>query len=307
MSIETLPPQKQDLEAKDPTHSLELSIPVSAAERQYNGFVAEEGIKDSLDTSDTPLTTTQLKELQRLAEPTSETDPLEFVERLADLSPNERAQFDAYQIRQAEFAQDMDKIYQLKLEDPQEFKRRFNEATPANQGKFDAYEAREDAKRKAENPDVRIPKLSSDGETWVAPMADEMRALGESVISKEKLSALHEARSSSDPEMRKGFADTVKEMPVEDIIAMNKDASERRARAQEQAEAQSTNYLASVYRDSKSPNLQHQQAFQNEMHQWTPNQFRQYQAYAAEQHAIEANQQRKGWKRFVPKFLRRKK
>jgi hypothetical protein len=306
MSIEALPQQSPE-EAKDKTHALELSVPISAAERHYNGYTREGGIRDSLDTSDTPLTLAQLKELQRMAEPTSETDPIEFVERLADLSPKEHEQFDAYQLRQAEFAKDFDKIYQLKLTDPQEFQRRFKEATPGNQGKFDAYEAEEDAKRKAENPSVRIPKLSADGETWIAPMANETRALSEPVISKEKLSALHEARSSSNPEMRKGFADTVKEMPVEDIIALNKDASERRAQAQMRSEAQSSNYLASMYRDSKSSDLKRQQAFQNEMRQWTPNQFAQYQAYITEQQGLAASKQKKGWRRLVPGFLRKKK
>lgn len=60
-------------------------------------------------------------------------------------------------------------LHSLKLTEPERFKEVFNGLKPAQKGEFDAFEAREDARVKAAAPELNVPKLSVDGETWMTP------------------------------------------------------------------------------------------------------------------------------------------
>lgn len=60
-------------------------------------------------------------------------------------------------------------LHSLKFTQPEQFAEAFNQLSSQQKGAFDAFEAKEDAGIKSAHPEVVVPKLSVDGETWIQP------------------------------------------------------------------------------------------------------------------------------------------
>ena len=115
------------------------------------------------------------------------TNPDSFNREIAALPPEKQSAYYAYEQATGQAAQataqaehnaiveqatklENDKdfliLHSLKFSDPSRFEKEFEKLDPKKKEAFDAFEVREDAKMKLNNPNMMIPKLSTDGEKW---------------------------------------------------------------------------------------------------------------------------------------------